>query len=430
MESSDVAKGHGPDAVPGLQRLASWRWGLHGYARLMDSPYWNPVDPPPPDQDVNELLPASGAESVFTVAFLLELPHSIRVAETRFLVSESAHPWAGWTSEAMGALAGMPRLPDGLRPTHSIAIEQARVPAREPLLAAKLAFPDWDGVLQPESTEADPEEWRSVVQVSIFRVTHDLPEEPELQLLEWLSRSFDDALEILNQYLVILAGMTDEWHISSLSRIDLPPSIPYTLRAHGSANDWAGSSGWLDIHTWFPKGLDPVRPMEETANAAAIINEYRSGRMPFFDWVELYQSAEHHLGSGRAAQSVIAASTGIEVLINALFRVIWATNELDPGELRGVLSCGFRNQLETHLPRLLDERVDLKDEASPAGIWYRDCYLLRNRVVHEGHKPTSAEALNSKLATGCFARWLGEALTDDPRTDGVKQFLRGRPMPT
>jgi hypothetical protein len=116
--------------------------------------------------------------------------------------------------------------------------------------------------------------------------------------------------------------------------------------------------------------------------------------------------------------------------MNTLFRVIWAANELDPRELQGVLSCGFRNQLETHLPRLLDEGLDLKDEDSPAGIWYRDCYLLRNRVVHEGHKPTSAEALNSKLASGSFARLLGEALTDDLRTDGVKQFLLGRPRLT
>jgi hypothetical protein len=127
----------------------------------MDSAYWNPVDPPPPDLDVDELLP-SGAEPVLTVTFLLQLPYSIRVAESRFLVSESGDPWPGWTAEAMGALASMPRLPDGLRPTHTIAIEQAMVPARNPLLAAQLAFPDWDGVLQPEGPEEDPEDDRRV----------------------------------------------------------------------------------------------------------------------------------------------------------------------------------------------------------------------------------------------------------------------------
>jgi hypothetical protein len=388
-------------------------------------PYWNPADPPPPDQELKALL-GDGAEPIAAFTFLLELPYSIRVAGTRFLISESADPWSGWSEEAMGALAGMPPVPVGKRPTHSIAIEQAEVPAQEDLLAAKLAFPDWDGVLQPEDVVPDGKEWRSVVQVSLFRAGDKLLDDPDNHLLEWLSRRFDEALEILNEYLVILAGMTDEWHISSLSRIDLPPSIPYAFKLHGGGVDWDGSSGWIDIHTWFPNDLDPQRPMQEVANAAAIINEYRSGRVPFFSWLELYQSAEHHLGSGRAAQSVIAACTGVEVLINTLFRLVWAAKGWDEGDLAGVLRCGFRNQLETHLPKLLDETVDLKDQHSPAGIWYRDCYLLRNRVVHEGHKPSSAEALDSKLATGSFARWLGEVMTHDPRTDDIKGFLRGR----
>jgi hypothetical protein len=388
-------------------------------------PYWNPADPPPADQDLDALL-GDDAEPIAVVTFLLELPYSIRVAGTRFLISESAGPWSGWSPEAMGALASMPPVPVGKRPTHSIAIEQAEVPAHEALVAAKLAFPDWDGVLQPQGVASGLKEWRSAVQVSLFRAGDGLPDDPDNELLEWLSRRFDEALEILNQYLVILAGMNDEWHISSLSRIDLPPSIPYAFRLHGGGSRWDGSSGWIDIHSWFPQGLDPERPMEEVANAAAIINEYRSGRVPFFSWLELYQSAEHHLGSGRAAQSVIAACTGVEVLINTLFRLVWAAKGWDENELPGVLSCGFRNQLETHLPKLLDETINLKDDDSPAGVWYRDCYLLRNRVVHQGHKPSSAEALASKLATGSLARWLGEAMTQDARTDGIKGFLRGR----
>jgi hypothetical protein len=51
-----------------------------------------------------------------------------------------------------------------------------------------------------------------------------------------------------------------------------------------------------------------------------------------------------------------------------------------------------------------------------------DCYLLRNEVVHEGHKPDDGEALAAKMATGAFTRWLGQSLTDDERLDGIKRF--------
>jgi hypothetical protein len=51
-------------------------------------------------------------------------------------------------------------------------------------------------------------------------------------------------------------------------------------------------------------------------------------------------------------------------------------------------------------PKFLDADLDLDDKSLPAGRWYTDCYLLRNRVVHEGQKATAGEAYNSKVATG------------------------------
>ena len=73
------------------------------------------------------------------------------------------------------------------------------------------------------------------------------------------------------------------------------------------------------------------------------------------------------------------------------------------------------------------DAVNIIHEAGPAGGWHRDCYLLRNRIVHKGHKPTSGEAFDSKVATGEFARWIGAVLEGDPRVADVKSFLQARP---
>ncbi|HEX5610777.1 MAG TPA: hypothetical protein VFX45_11890 [Solirubrobacterales bacterium] len=390
-----------------------------------------PVTPRPFELD--RIFPDPEAEPILTVTFLLELPHCIRVADAKFLISDWGDGWPGWSPDAMGYMADVAPLPEGVEPRYRIALNQARVEGRTPLRAAELAFPDWEGAAsysdQGETEAERSHELRSSALVSIYARALETPfgNEDEHEVVEWLSRRFDEALALLNQYLVILAAMNDEWHISSISRIDLPRLAPWKLNIQPAADGWVGPSGTLDAHATLRDDLPDIRSQEELMAAVEIIHEYRAGRVPFFDWIELYQSSEHHLGSGRNAQSVIAASTATEVLINTLFRVLWEAKDLDHEKLAGVLDCGFKNQLVSHLPKFLDQELALDDEKSPAGIWHRDCYLLRNRIVHKGHKPTSGEAYDSKIATGEFARLIGAALEDDPRIADVKSFLRARP---
>jgi hypothetical protein len=115
----------------------------------------------------------------------------------------------------------------------------------------------------------------------------------------------------------------------------------------------------------------------------------------------------------------------MEVLVNVFFREVWEALELDPGGLEGVLDCGFKNQLTAHLPRFLTEPVDLGDADLPPGRWHRDCYALRNEVVHKGYRPSSAQAMDAKVATRAFVVWIGSNLTDDQRTAQIKAVLQG-----
>lgn len=395
-----------------------------------------PITPQP--HNPADIFPADDAEPVFTVSFLLELPHSLRIGEVRFLVSDYGEDWPGWSAGALGFMAGFPPLPPKRQPRYRIEIKDAKTRGREPLRAANRAFPDWDRwmvsrrrrlgrrVRRVLSDLRGPVERKSIACVSLFIREEDALGAWGEEGFEWLSRCFDDALDILNQYIVVLAGMTDEVHISSLTRSDLPRLQPVnvTLEPPGV---WSPISTTLDIHSFFPQGLPPERSAEEVANAVNVIYEYRAGRAPFVPFIELYQAAEHHLFSGRNAQSVISTATASEVLINTMLRVLWAQLELDPEKLPGALNCGFQNQLKDQIPKFLDVTLDLKDEQTPAGIWKRDCYDLRNRVVHEGHKPTSGEALACKVSLRLFANWLGESLKSDPRTTGLIGFLKWEP---
>lgn len=137
----------------------------------------------------------------------------------------------------------MPAPEDDLKPRFHVEKKQTRVDGWVPLLAAKQVFPDWQAVEQSErpigTTTRGANELRSVVQITIYNPASETPLDQgdsgtgqfEHEVAEWLSRRLDEALAFLNQYLVILGGMRDEWHISSLSRIDLPRDTPWTTVA-------------------------------------------------------------------------------------------------------------------------------------------------------------------------------------------------------
>ena len=395
----------------------------------------------PREFDPSRIKPDDDAEPIAALGFLLELPHCLRIDDLVFLVSDRGGSWPGWSSDAIGYATGMsvPVPEDDLRPRFRVEMKQTRVDGWVPLLAAEEAFPDWQTVERPErpsgTTTRGANELRSVVQVTIYDLANETPlgqaetdtEHFEHEVAEWLSRRLDETLSFLNQYLVILGGMRDEWHISSLSRIDLPRDMPWKLTILPTPEDWTDSSGTFDVHATLRDDLPEQRTEQEVVSAVDVVHAARAGTAPFFQFVELYQASEHHLGSGRHDQSVIAACTATEVFINTLFRALWVSLERDPNKLSGVLKAPFRNQLTELLPKFLDEGLDLEDESLPPGRWYADCYLLRNRVVHEGHKANAGEAYDSKVATGDFVRWIGKSLSPDPRTErirAVSQFQR------
>jgi hypothetical protein len=293
------------------------------------------------------------------------------------------------------------------------------------LTAARLAIPEWDG-FEDDAGTGTVEVTRTTALVSVYSRVLDSPlDSADEEIIgEWFSRRLDEVLGLLNDYLVILASVDDEWHISRISRADLPRRAPYLVDIRPAREASVRVSSMLDVHARIRDDLPAEREPEEASAVTDLIHAYREGRAPFFDWTQYMQAAEHHLGSGRYEQAVIAAATATEVMVNIFFREVWEALELDAARLAGVLDCGFKNQLVDQLPKFLTEAVDLADEDVPPGRWYRGCYLVRNRVVHEGYRPTSAEAWDATVAARAFAAWIGRSMKENQRTTQIAMILQ------
>lgn len=386
------------------------------------------------DFDLDEFLPGPEAEPVLALTFLLELPQCLRITDSCIRAAEPGEPWEGWAHKAMEFSAEFSSIPVGSRPSYAIRIGQARVRGRMPLDAALRTFKDWDYGINSRflrwrqrlilRVAAIRGKWdlRTTSLVTLFVTSEQLPDDRELFSHSWLLRMLDEVLIVLNQYLVSLAAITDEWQISSITRLDLQRHVPFSAKLDPPVPGWNDFVSGFDAHPYLPNDRPGERPGEELSKAIAMVQSNRSGRMPFFQFLELYQSAEHHLNSGRSGQAVIASCTATEVFVNTLFREAGQALGRSQREIDGTLNCGFSNQLKDHLPKLLDDEVNLDDEKSPAGRWWKHCYDLRNRVVHAGEKPDDQAALDAKASTGELINWIVCSLDDDPRLD----HLRGK----
>jgi len=134
-------------------------------------------------------------------------------------------------------------------------------------------------------------------------------------------------------------------------------------------------------------------------------------------------SARRSLLFGRAAQAALEAGTAAELLITTVIREVGPLRCEDATRLLSIITGPFRSRFEHHLGRLIGLKVDLSDAANPAGAWYADAYLLRNRIVHTGYRPSAEEARRALTATGDLTAAIGRALHVDPVTRGLGNLL-------
>jgi hypothetical protein len=385
--------------------------------------------------DLSELFPSPDADPVLMVTFMLALPQCLRISHSSISVGEPGGPWPGWTHKAMMVAAGFNELPEGSRPSYVIEIGQSKVRQGVALDSAVRTFKNWDFGIGSSwsrfrrrmwlrlSAWRGQREWQSSSLVTLF-VTHEgLPDPAPLFDQNWLLAKLDEAIAFLNQYLVTLAAFSDEWQISSISRFDIQRLVPFKMRLDPPVSGWKDIASSFDAHPYLPGDLGEERPSRQVIQAITMVQAARSGNVPFFQFLEHYQSAEHHLGSGRSGLAIISACTATEVFINTLFREAGRCLGTPQRKIDGALGCGFSNQLRDHLPKLISEDLDLADADSPAGKWWTDCYDLRNNIVHKGYKPTEDQALRGKTATSTFIRWILKSLNDDPRLDPIRGMV-------
>jgi hypothetical protein len=148
------------------------------------------------------------------------------------------------------------------------------------------------------------------------------------------------------------------------------------------------------------------------------------GQEPFFLFYELMHRAGSASLARRFSEEITDLGTAMEVLISTVLREAGPLIGRSAHQIANVLDAPLRNQVEHHLGGYASIDVDLGDAANPAGGWWQDGYALRNRVVHEGHKPTEQEVATARQAAVGFVNAIRDGLRSMPTTQRLGSALQ------
>lgn len=240
---------------------------------------------------------------------------------------------------------------------------------------------------------------------------------------DWRFAQLHIALDRLNDFLLAAAAVHGDPELAPVAPQDLPPvvfgmgwDLPHALEAPTSIDFW----------TYLLHERIPSRPRDPLTRAEADLAMWMTVERdhPLIPSSHLFLSGEQALHRGRRTHAVVDAGTAVEMLISAAVQLLGPERGYEKSKLDKVMRAPFKSLTQDHFAPLLGYSPEVADAGDALGEWWRDGYLTRNAVVHEGRRPTEEEAAK---ALGSALR-LQRDFVDRLRAAGWGEKLPGVPQ--
>jgi hypothetical protein len=233
---------------------------------------------------------------------------------------------------------------------------------------------------------------------------------PEICDGDWRWAQLDRALGHLNNLLSAVMSVRRDPELTAVGLRDLPPLVfGFGWDVHAderrSEVQWQGYMA-NDRLPW----LEPEMTWEEAELAAWMSMEKEHPLRQVGDFLlGAWSSAQR----GRFSHAVAQACTAVELLISAAVRLAAPKRGYSPEKLANVLDGPFASRARDHFAPIFGYDAEAATSSDALGRWWRDTYLLRNRVVHHAHCPTEPEAVRAVEAAEALHHDLGGRLSTD-----------------
>lgn len=151
--------------------------------------------------------------------------------------------------------------------------------------------------------------------------------------------------------------------------------------------NWNYNMGLFLFHgnTPYQKTELTLEKTQEIIWYANVINQKWN---PFILAEELMLNAKRNFMEGFHKEAIIYSQTAFETFLRTLLTELFKQEGLSDSDVEQVYSdFGFMGVLKKEFHTRIGGRWDITDESTEIGIWHRDCYLIRNRIIHSGFNP-------------------------------------------
>ena len=355
---------------------------------------------------------------------MLPLPFNVPIPQDSTASVRQDGYFAGFENVQLAPLPWIPPMEPGpMGPMTSLWFRRGNVVVPDPWDAIATVFADHFPARPRQDAQASLMLERTVVQIT--RLAPAEPIIPDVAQEPWISDQFDRGLDYLNEFLTLLASVSNEPAIGPITVYELPFAIPFVVRnlSDPELAERPLEPCMLLLHANEPGVADdiPLERFEQVGRVQAF--QRRAGGHPFTAYAQAMVAARRSLDLGQLRVSVMEAGTGAELLVTTVVREAAAARGESPTRISGRVKAPFKNRFIEHFLPLTGLSGDIADKSTAPGRWWQDSYLLRNRVVHEGYAPSREEALNCLAAAREMMAETGKALQADPATKRVGELL-------
>lgn len=210
-----------------------------------------------------------------------------------------------------------------------------------------------------------------------------------------------DPLDLCLNRLIALVRATraaERGSYPELTAERLWPMVFWAERALSAHGGWLAGPSCFPLH---PNLRTSFSPEPVTDDRLAKINVTLTRLLQgdtFHLYVERTIDRDHAMRWGDYGGAVLHQAIAVEILVRGVAsRLLWERGDAAAGGAKKVLAAQPGRLMTRLLATELEGDWD-PDGAGPVGEWRQRIAQLRNRVVHQGHRPTREEAIQAQAA--------------------------------
>lgn len=150
---------------------------------------------------------------------------------------------------------------------------------------------------------------------------------------------------------------------------------------------------------------------EELLECLNLYNVYNENLNPFIHSESFVLKARRNFREGFYDEAVINIQTNIEILIRMVYKEVLICSGVSEQDVEKQLEEeNFITIVKKRMSKYLGGTWDISLKETPINNWYKNTYILRNKVVHGGYYPTFEETNLALCAAMEFRKFIFKRL--------------------